>query len=67
MAWSPDGTKLAIGSYDGTVHIWDVETLKPLGRLFGHTTSAVDVAWSPDSKRIVSASWDGTIRVWDAE
>jgi WD40 repeat protein len=34
VAWSPDGTKLATGSYDGTVKLWDAATGKCL-KTFG--------------------------------
>lgn len=35
IAFSPDGTKIATGSYDNTARIWDVETGELLHCLIG--------------------------------
>ena len=37
LAWSPDGTRLATASDDGTVRIWDPTTGHPTTTLTGHT------------------------------
>ncbi|KAG4072264.1 hypothetical protein HA402_004196 [Bradysia odoriphaga] len=55
--FSPDGLKLATGSKDTTVHIYDVDpqklTVKPRRALEGHTYGVSFVAWSPDSKHLL--------------
>jgi len=68
VSFSPDGKRVASGSYDDTIHIWDVETgdMVP-GPFRGHTNSVYSVSFSPDGKRVVSGSSDKTIRIWDVE
>jgi eukaryotic-like serine/threonine-protein kinase len=66
LAWSPDGTSIASGSWDKTVQVWDAANGRQIYIHHGHMTSVPAVAWSPDSKRIASASVDGTVQVWDA-
>ena len=36
VAWSPDGTSVALGSGDKTVRIWNAETSECLQTLKGH-------------------------------
>ena len=65
MAFSPDGTRLASGSEDETVRLWDVASGEPTTTLEGHTDWVLSVAFSPDGTRLASGSWDGTILLWD--
>lgn len=71
----PDG-KLATGSCDHTIHIWQIEITKyqrlqkgqirnvPLLILKGHTDEIVSVVVLPNGD-LASGSYDETIRVWD--
>src|SRR5205085_1215456 len=67
VAWSPDGRRLASGSNDNTVRVWDGETGSLLRTLEGHQGGVLSVAWSPDGRRLASGSSDRTVRVWDEE
>ncbi|KAF7339132.1 WD40 repeat-like protein [Mycena venus] len=68
VAYSPDGRRIASGSSDTTVCIWDSETGALLGQpLTGHTNLVLSVTFSPDGKRIASGSSDNTVRIWDSE
>lgn len=55
--FSPDGLRLATGSKDTTVLIWDVDpvkfTVKLRRTLEGHPYGVSFVAWSPDSKYLI--------------
>ncbi|MBL4771009.1 MAG: hypothetical protein JKY61_07690 [Planctomycetes bacterium] len=66
VAWSPDGTRLAIGSGDHTIRVCDTETFETLLVLRGHESYVHDLAWSPDGTQLASASGDGTVRIWDS-
>ncbi|MGD9144483.1 MAG: protein kinase [Anaerolineae bacterium] len=71
VAFSPDGTRLATASYDGTAKVWSLasSTAAPgeaLLTLSGHTGWVMCVAFSPDGTRLATTSADGTARVWDA-
>ena len=66
VAWSPDGRRIASGSYDETVQVWDAANGGHVHTYPGHSASVEAVAWSPDGRRIASASVDRTVQVWDA-
>lgn len=67
VAFSPDGLRIASGSSDTTIRLWDVVTGKVLGEpLRGHEREVKSVAFSPDGLRVASGSSDATIRLWDA-
>ena len=57
VSWSPDGTRLATGSWDGTAKVWDAaggrELLDPQGAYRRRSSS---VSWSPDGTRLATGS-----------
>src|SRR5579864_1671349 len=67
LTYSPDGRRIASGSKDKTVRIWDAEAGKELFCLRGHDEDARSVAYSPDGRWIASGSKDKSVRIWDAE
>jgi hypothetical protein len=66
VAFSPDGTRLATGSFDQTVKVWDVATGQLLRTLAGHSQGIWGVAFSPDGLRLASAGQEQAVRIWDA-
>jgi ATP-binding cassette subfamily B protein len=65
LAWSPDGSRLAVGSLDGAVRLLDTGS-GGVSTLQGHTAGVFNVAWSPDGSRLASGGWDKNVRIWGA-
>ncbi len=66
VVWSPDGTRIASSSLDGTVQVWDAANGRQVYTYRGHSSGVTGAVWSPDGKHIASSSLDGTVQVWDA-
>jgi WD40 repeat protein len=65
VAFSPVGQRLASGSCDNTIKIWDPASGQCLQTLQGHRDWVQSVAFSPDDQRLASGSCDNTIKIWD--
>ena len=67
IAWSPDSKRIASGSNDRTVQVWDSANGGNVLTYRGHTDVVPAVAWSPpDGTRIASGSADRTVQIWHA-
>ena len=66
-AVSPDGKRLALGSLDGKIQIYDLDPVRAVTEIAGHETKINNLTFSPDGMIIASASYDRTVRFFDAQ
>ncbi|KAH8067790.1 hypothetical protein JL721_7347 [Aureococcus anophagefferens] len=69
VRWSGAGHRLASGSDDTFVFVWEPRAGGAWARaatLRGHGADVLDVAWSADDAMIASCSIDNSVCVWDA-
>jgi WD40 repeat protein len=59
IAFSPDGSQLALAVSDRTLKLWDLRTGVCVTAFEGHSSSVWSVAFSPDGQQLASASEDG--------
>jgi WD40 repeat protein len=64
LAFSSDGTLLAVGYQNGSVDIWSLAERSVVRTLSPHTGKIVRVAFGPSDKYLATAGADGIIRVW---
>ena len=65
VTFSPDGTRIAAGSYTGRILLWDTSDLRPCARLKGDPSWVTDVFFDPPGERMFTALSNGTVRIWD--
>ncbi len=65
LEWSLDGERIAAGSKEGTITIWNTFTKEKEYTLQGHDDWVRTVAWSNDGTQLLSGSNDGEILLWD--
>ena len=66
-AWSPDGSKVACGSGDRFVYVWDTTTRRILYKLPGHAGSVNEIDFHPTEPIVLSASSDKKIYLGEIE
>jgi microtubule-associated protein-like 6 len=54
IEFSPDGFRLAVGSHDNKIYIYDTETYSLIGKITKHNSFIVSVDWSADAQFIRS-------------
>jgi len=65
IAYSPDGTILALGDSLGGITLWDTATGLQRKVLISHVDDVYAIAFSPDGRKIASGGADGKVVIWD--
>ena len=65
VAWSADGTWLAVGDRGGETRLYRDGGQRPVAILDGHRDLVSALAFAPDGRTLVTGSWDGDLRLWD--
>jgi WD40 repeat protein len=58
--------RIATGSEDQTIKLWDAATGEEVFTLRGQQGTALGLAFSPDGHKLASGGMDWTVKVWDA-
>jgi WD40 repeat protein len=56
IKYSPDGSRLAVGSHDNHVYVYDAQTYKLLGKCGKNSSFIVSVDWSSDGQYLRTVS-----------
>ncbi len=63
---SHDGTKVASGTSNKNIILWDASTKEIIHKKFSsHTSKIIDLDWSDDDSYLASCSMDKTVKVWN--
>ena len=65
IAFSDDGSLVAIIEHSRMVSVWDVATRQLLNRFVGHNDFVSSAAISPDNRLLLTGSSDKTAMLWD--
>lgn len=67
VAFSPDGTTIAVGDSHGHIRLHHRLETHPIAILQKHPWWTVSLAFSPDGRYLVSSSLHPRVKVWDLE
>ncbi len=66
LAWSPDGKRLASGTWGQQLQVWEAGSWRELLRI-PHSSAVLAVVWSPDGRLLASGTDGAEAIVWDSE
>mgnify|MGYP003877499497 CR=1 FL=1 len=66
IKFSPDGTRVAVGSHDNAIYIYTVPEFKRTGVIKKNTSFITHIDWSEDGQALQSNSGDYNLLFWNA-
>ena len=69
VVFSPDGSKVAVGAFEGGVQVYTAADASLLAHLADGQKSPTikGIAWSPDGSTLAGGGWDDSVvRLWAA-
>ncbi len=67
VAFSAQGNRIATGSTDGTLRIWDAQNGKMLDEIKLHAKAIRNIVARPNGTAFISVAEDGFLRIWDPQ
>lgn len=63
VSWACDSTRIALGTDDGMIEVWDTNMKKLLQGPY-HVALRPNISWSPDGMQLATGANDGQVRIW---
>jgi WD40 repeat protein len=70
IAFSPDGTILAVGRPDNTIVFWDTKSFRQIGGPLGVESASswiISLKFSRDGRVLAAGGLDGTVNLWNMQ
>ena len=65
IAFSPNGSLLAVGATDRTVRVWSITDSREAAILAQHEAAPIRLVMAPDGSQLAACCKGGNARVWD--
>ena len=65
IAFNPQGTVLATGSFTGEIYLWEMPQARQMLCFSAHENWVQSLVFTDDGNTLVSSSYDGTVKLWD--
>ena len=67
LAWSQDGTRIAVAGASPEVNLYDAESGQRVATCKGHSAGIYAIAFSPDGQTLATGGFDGKVRMYQVK